>query len=419
MTSTAAVAKAPRFGQYRNRPGALERACREKVMLALESIEFGRLTVSDAHGVCEFGTRTADCDLDAHVVIRDANAYVQVALGGSVGAGESYAEGHWSCDDLLTLLRILVRNDGAEQALDAKPSWTRSLLTGLFQRSRRNTVQGSRNNIAKHYDLGNDFYRLWLDETMTYSCAIFSNGEDLSHAQLRKYEAIAETLELSDRDSVLEIGCGWGGFALYAAQVYGCHVTATTISREQYRTATLRVREAGLGDRINVLFQDYRELRGSFDKIVSIEMFEAVGHEFQSQFFAICRNLLRAQGHMLLQTITIAEDRYEDARKRTDFIQRYIFPGGALPSDNSLANAIARTEGLCLLGRREIGSHYATTLKIWRERFAGARKAVADLGFEERFVRMWEFYLSYCEAGFRERSIGTVQALIERSACPR
>jgi len=341
-------------------------------------------------------------------------------MRGGVGAGESWMDGRWDCDDLTSLARILLRNEGALAALHGPFSKLGMAALRHFQRRRRNTVGGSRRNIAAHYDLGNEFYRLWLDDTLTYSCAIHRDDDrELADAQNRKYETIAQQLRLSDQDSVLEVGCGWGGFAMFAAARYGCHVTATTISREQYRVARERVRKAGLGDRVDVVLEDYRKLTGKYDKIVSIEMFEAVGHDYHHAYLSLCAERLRSGGLMLLQTITIAEDRYDAARRRTDFIQRYIFPGGALPSDRSLAETVEDVEGLKLLRTREIGSHYAQTLKQWRERFAEVKGSVVRLGFDERFVRMWNFYFCYCEAGFHERSIGTVQALIERMPATR
>ncbi len=420
MSSSVALTRELRFRDPRGLEGFFARSCRELVLKAFDTIIVGRITLRDSHGTYEFGTAKPGCDLHARVVVFDPKSYVQVALRGGVGAGESWMEDRWACDDLTALARILLRNEGALKALHGPLSKLGMSALKHFQRLRRNTVNGSRRNIAAHYDLGNEFYRLWLDDTLTYSCGIFADhDQNLQNAQHRKYDAIAEQLQLSDQDSVLEIGCGWGGFAVFVAESYGCHVTATTISREQYRVARERVRKAGLGDRVEVLLQDYRKVDGKFDKVVSIEMFEAVGHEYHNAFFTLCAERMRIGGRMLLQTITIEEDRYKAARHRTDFIQRYIFPGGALPSDRSLAQAVSRVHGLSLIASNEIGPHYATTLRQWRERFAAVKDAVTQMGFDERFMRMWDFYLCYCEAGFHERSIGTVQALIERTSSTR
>jgi cyclopropane-fatty-acyl-phospholipid synthase len=390
------------------------------VFRAFERIEAGRISLRDADGLHEFGDPHAPASLHARVTVFDPSIYMELATRGDMGAGEGWVDGTWTCDDLAVLCRIMLRNEAAMQRLEGHLGLVGALLLRVYHRLRRNSIRGSRDNIGTHYDLGNDFYRLWLDDTMTYSCAVFGNTEvtdddTLETAQSRKYAKIARALKLEPGDSVLEIGCGWGGFALHAAKHYGCHVTATTISQSQYRHVVERVRQEGLGDCIEVLREDYRILSGQYDKLVSIEMFEAVGHEFQDKFFEVCAARLKPGGHMLLQTITIAEDRYEQARRRVDFIQRYIFPGGALPSDSSLAACVKRNGSLALRASAEIGAHYAATLAIWRKRFLAVREGVLQLGFDERFLRMWEFYLCYCQTGFEERSIGTVQVLIERS----
>ncbi|HSW51639.1 MAG TPA: cyclopropane-fatty-acyl-phospholipid synthase family protein, partial [Sulfuricaulis sp.] len=285
----------------------------------------------------------------------------------------------------------------------------------LFHWMNRNSRTGSRRNIAAHYDLGNEFFRLMLDETLMYSSAVFERPDmTLAEAQRARLDRICRKLALGPRDHVLEIGTGWGGFALHAATHYGCRVTTTTISREQYALAQERIAQAGLSDRVTVLLEDYRDLRGEYDKLVSIEMIEAVGHEYYETFFARCSALLKPDGLMLLQAITIADQRYEAARKSVDFIQRYIFPGSCIPSVSVMAQAVARATDMKLLHLEDIGPHYATTLRHWRERLYANADAVRQLDLSEEFLRMWEFYLCYCEGGFAERALGDVQLLLAK-----
>jgi cyclopropane-fatty-acyl-phospholipid synthase len=293
--------------------------------------------------------------------------------------------------------------------------WLVKPLQLLRRYLHRNTLQGSRRNIEAHYDLGNELFELFLDKTMMYSCGIFHRPEaSLQAASEAKLERICRKLQLKPSDHVLEIGTGWGGFALYAAQHYGCRVTTTTISKQQYDYAKQRVKAAGLEDRITLLFDDYRDLNGSYDKLVSIEMIEAIGHQYFDTYFRKCSELLKPDGMMLLQSITIADQRYRQARKSIDFIQRYIFPGGCLPSVAVLGDSIARRTDMRIFHLEDIGPHYATTLQHWRKRFHAQADKVRQLGYPERFIRMWEYYLCYCEAGFRQQSIGTVQLLLTK-----
>lgn len=397
-----------------------ERWLRRAVFQRLKRLTQGCVTVADADGVCEFGQISADCPLRATVIIHDGNAYRRLALRGSIGVGEGYMEGEWSCDDLPTLVRIFVLNQDA--LLGLEKGLTR-LMTPLFQRlyaRRDNTPRGSRANIAAHYDLGNEFYRLFLDETLMYSAAIFPTPDaGLREASIAKLDRICRKLELQPDDHLLEIGSGWGGFALHAAQHYGCRVTTTTISREQYRLACERVREAGLEDRVTVLCQDYRELRGSFDKLASIEMIEAVGERHLETYFRTCAQLLKPCGMMLLQAITVADQKYDQYRREVDFIRHYIFPGGFLPSLTAIAETLTRATDLRVFHLEDIGAHYATTLRHWRERFLANLDRVRALGFPDTFIRMWDYYLCYCEGGFRERAIGTVQLLMTKPLCRR
>ncbi len=397
-----------------------ERWLRGAVFQRLKKLARGCVAVVDADGAHEFGRVSADCPLRATVTIHDPNAYRLLALRGSIGVGEGYMAGEWSCDDLPSLVRIFVLNQDALLGLEQGLTRLMMPLFRLLYAGRDNNRGGSRANIAAHYDLGNEFYRLFLDDTLMYSSAIFPTPDTgLREASVAKIDRICRKLELQPDDHLLEIGAGWGGFALHAAQHYGCRVTTTTISREQYELARERVREAGLEDRITVLCQDYRDLRGSFDKLVSIEMIEAVGERHLNTYFRACAQLLKPHGMMLLQAITVADQKYEQYRNEVDFIRHYIFPGGFLPSLTAIAETLGKATDLRVFHLEDIGAHYATTLRHWRERFSANLDRVRALGFPDTFIRMWEYYLCYCEGGFRERAIGTVQLLLTKPQCRR
>jgi len=377
----------------------------------LAALEHGLLSVDGE----TYGMRTTRCDLTARVRVHDTSFWADVAYGGSVGAGESYMAGHWSADDLVAALRILAANrelmDGMDKGLAALSAPLRKVLHWAA----RNTRGGSRRNIAAHYDLGNEFFALFLDPTMMYSSAVFERpGMTLEEAQIAKLERICRRLDLKPDERVLEIGTGWGAFALHAASRYGCHVTTTTISEQQYALARERIDAAGLAERITLLKKDYRDLEGRYDKLVSIEMIEAVGHHYFGTFFAKCAALLAPHGRMLLQAITIADQRYESARKGVDFIKRYIFPGCCIPSVTALLNAATRASDLRLVHLDDIGADYAITLRRWRENLLANVHAVRGLGHSAEFIRMWEFYFAYCEAGFAERALGDVHAVFGR-----
>jgi cyclopropane-fatty-acyl-phospholipid synthase len=400
----------------------LERALRARLIAQLGALRDCQLRLIDADVDVVLGTPADDAELTLHatVRVRDPAFYREVALNGSVGAGESYMEQHWDCSDLVALVRILVRNrdllDALEGGLARFGGWAMRALHAM----QRNTRGGSRRNIAAHYDLGNDLFALFLDDSMMYSSAIFATPDEPLHvAQERKLERICRKLDLSPRDRVIEIGSGWGGFALHAAGRHGCHVTTTTISREQFELASRRVQQAGLGDRITVLLRDYRDLDGEFDKLVSIEMIEAIGHHYLDTFFGKCASLLHEAGMALVQAITIEDHRYAQALRAVDFIKRYIFPGSFIPSVSAMQGALARASDLRLFHLEDIGPSYALTLRHWRQRFLARREAVRELGYPERFVRMWEFYLCYCEGGFLERATGDVQMLLTRPRCRR
>ncbi len=393
-----------------SRPPALQTFARRICLRLLANIQVGSLVLHDGGEAFHFGTTDDPAQPHAEVHVLDRGLYRSMLAGGSIASGEAYMQGMWTSPNLVAVMRLFSANLPTLELLEARQSWLVRLGLKLSHALKRNTHSGSRKNISAHYDLGNDFFSLFLDPTMMYSAALFqTDGTGLDEASVAKLDELCRQLELDSGDHLLEIGTGWGGLAIHAAGNYGCRVTTTTISREQYEHARARVREAGLEDRVTVLCEDYRKLEGSFDKLVSVEMIEAVGHEFYSSYFSRCSQLLKPNGKMVIQAITIADQRYAAARKSVDFIQRYIFPGGSLPSVAVIADHLARDTDLQMVHLRDITRDYALTLAHWRERFLAAQATVRQLGFDQTFVRMWEFYLAYCEGGFRERIIGTVQ----------
>ncbi len=392
------------------------RFARNALAYKLEKIVYGKITLIDPFGEQTFGALNDTCDLHAHVRVRDMNFYADILWGGSIGAAESYMRDEWSCHDLTTLMRIMVLN---MKVLDEMEVGLAS-FTGVIQRIghafRRNTLRGSRKNIAEHYDLSNELFQTFLDPTMMYSSAIFESPEmSLEDASLNKLNRICQKLDLQPTDHLLEIGTGWGGFALFAAQHYGCQVTTITISKNQFELAQQRVEQAGLSDQIHVLLEDYRNMEGgSFDKLVSIEMIEAVGANYYHDYFRQCSRLLKPEGMMLIQAITIDDRQYDIARRSVDFIQRYIFPGGCLPAISTITSVMKKSTDLRLYHMEDIGPHYAETLKRWRDTFFENIETVRKLGYGDEFIRMWEYYLCYCEGGFAERSIGCMQLLFTK-----
>ncbi len=388
------------------RPNLLGSLARRLVLDRLALLSEGGLTLREGGETMHFGSRTTGPN--AVIDVLSPAFYADIAYGGSVGAGESYMLGHWRADDLTTALTVMLRNRAAMDAMETGLAQLAAPIRVAAHWLHRNTRAGSRRNISAHYDLGNDFFRLFLDETMMYSCALFDRpGMSLAEASTAKLDLICRKLELGPQDHVVEIGTGWGGFAMHAARRYGCRVTTTTISPSQFELATARIREAGLADRITVVMKDYRDLEGTYDKLVSIEMIEAIGHQYFETFFRKCRSLLRDGGRMLIQSITIDDRHYERARDEVDFIKRYIFPGCCIPSVGSLTAASVRA-GLRMEHLEDIGPHYATTLARWRENFFARLDDVRGLGYPDTFIRMWEFYLCYCEAGFAERALGDI-----------
>ncbi len=389
---------------------------RSLVHAQLRGLQRGQLTIIDGTATERFGASASDLE---PVVLRvcDWRFYRHVVFGGSLGVAKSYLNGGWECNNLANLMRLFARNNETATALNGAAAWLAQQIARAWHWSRRNTRAGSRKNIAAHYDLGNDFYALFLDPTMTYSSAVFEPaGISLEQAQTEKYDRICRKLQLVPADHLVEIGCGWGGFAIHAARRYGCRVTATTISQRQLALARQRVVAAGLADRVQLLQTDYRDLHGQYDKLASIEMIEAVGYEHLNRYFETCSRLLRPQGLMALQAITIPDQRFARYRRSVDFIQRYVFPGGFLPSLGAIQRAVGKQTDLRMVHCEDFAGHYAETLRIWSARFEQRLAEVRQLGLPERFIRLWRYYLAYCEAGFRERMIGLAQFMFAKPA---
>jgi cyclopropane-fatty-acyl-phospholipid synthase len=392
----------------------LARTYRRQVLKLIESLDDARIEWHEAGEV-----RVLECAKPARfrfrIDILDPAFYRKVALGGSVGAGESYMDGDWRVDDLTQVIQTLVHN---RDALDAMEGGLASLavpVLKLFERMRRNTREGSKRNILAHYDLGDRLFSRFLDPTMMYSSAVFEHEDQtLDEAAVAKLDRICRKLDLGPGDHLLEIGTGWGGLAIHAARTTGCRVTTTTISDNQYAHAKQAVVAAGLDDRITVLDCDYRDLDGTYDKLVSVEMVEAVGHQFLDQYIQKCASLLKPDGLFLMQAILIEDHRYLQARDSVDFIKRHVFPGSFIPSVGAITESAARGTDLKLSHFEEFGDSYARTLQVWRERFLARWDELSSLGYSEEFRRLWEFYLCYCEGGFRERSISVGQFVYAR-----
>jgi cyclopropane-fatty-acyl-phospholipid synthase len=381
----------------------------------LGALESGQIRLIEEQGEHRFGGREPGCELVATIVVEHPQFFADAAFGGTVGAAEAYIRGLWRCDDLTALVRILVRNREVLQGLEGPWASLNRPLQRLLHLLNRNSRAGSVRNIAAHYDLGNELYELMLDESMAYSCGIFEREDATLHeAQIAKFDAVCRKLALGPRDHLLEIGTGWGGLAIHAATRYGCRVTTTTISHEQHVYARDKIAALGLNERITLLLEDYRDLTGRFDKLVSIEMIEAVGADHQDEYFARASELLQPNGAMLIQAITLQDQLYENALRTVDFIQRYVFPGSFIPSVSAMADAIRRATDMKIVQLEDIGPHYARTLREWRRRFHASQGRVRQLGFPDSFVRLWEFYLCYCEGGFAERQLGDVQMLLAK-----
>ena len=397
-------------------PTIFDRSCMNLVINLFNKIETGGLTFYLPDGSARyFGDKNSP--LQAQMTIHDYRFFKDAVLGGDVGLGEAYMKGFWDTDDIPALFSVLIKNRQALANGNMTTAWLVRQKDRLMHALRANTLIGSRRNIGEHYDLSNDFFQTFLDPTMLYSCGLYRGESDTCEdAQRRKLQSIIDKARIESTDHVLEIGCGWGGFAMEAVKQTGCRVTGITVSEEQYQLAQERVLKAGLQDKITILFKDYRHVAGLFDKIVSIEMLEAVGHKYLGTFFTACDKLLKPAGRLVIQVITIPDQSYENYRRNTDWIQKYIFPGGHLPSVTALSQVVTRNTSLLMEQLEDIGTNYARTLKDWRESFTRNLSKINSLGFDEIFQRKWIYYLAMCEAGFRERAIGDIQVVFRKPA---
>ena len=396
-------------------PGLLENWARGVIIDRLQTLSWGRITLQEEEHLQTYGGKDSESAPHVTITVHDSRFYIKLLFGGNVGAAEAYMLDYWSCDNLPALIRIMVRNLTLVSRMEKGWAWLTMPALRFYHWLRRNTRAGSKWNIYAHYDLGNEFYSSFLDETMTYSCGIFSNtNSTLKQASIEKYDRICRKLELKSEDHVIEVGGGWGGFAIHAAMYYGCKVTSTTISREQYDWALKQVRELGLSEKVQILLKDYRDVNGVYDKLVSIEMIEAVGHQYLGRFLQCCSKLLKPDGLMALQAITITEQYYKQHIRTVDFIKRYIFPGSCLVAVTPLCNAVSKFTDLVPIHLEDITPHYAETLRWWRKGFNKNLERIKSLGFDEPFVRMWEYYLSYCEGAFEEHYIGDIQMVFAR-----
>jgi cyclopropane-fatty-acyl-phospholipid synthase len=378
----------------------------------ISHIQYGQIVLLDGEQAEVFGD---DDRMSVHITVLDQRFYARVLLGGSIGAGEAYVENFWKVDDLTMLVQIMARNMTLLDKLEQKFFWVYQPFRILKHKLNHNSKVGSKKNIISHYDLGNEMYRSFLDPTMMYSSAMYpSKTSSLEDASIHKLETICNKLDLQPSDKVIEIGSGWCGFAIYAAGKYNCHVTTVTISDAQYQEGKKRIEAAGLSEKITLLKQDYRDLTGQYDKLVSIEMIEAVGHRYHPQFFSKCNDLLKTNGIMLLQAITIRDQVYEQYVKNVDFIQRHIFPGGCLPSNNRMFQLLSSETDMVVRQLDDFGFDYARTLSDWRYKFNQSFSGLMNKGYDERFKRLWNFYLAYCEGGFLERAISVVHLVAAR-----
>ena len=405
---------------------SLNALARKTVLGKFESLTGGRIKVNDGRDGTTFG-KLDDDQLQVTVAVSNPAFYRKLLVGGTIGSAESYIDNDWGCDNLTDLIRIMIRNMESVTKMEKRWSRVRSAFHRFRHLARKNTVEGSRRNIHEHYDLGNEFYQLFLDPTLNYSAGIFNESvgdqffpdakSPMHAASLVKMRHICERLQLQPGQHVVEIGTGWGALAIHMAQHYGVYVTTTTISQEQYQHAAAAVKAKGLEDRVTVLQKDYRELEGKFDRLVSVEMIEAVGHQFLDTYFAKCDSLLKEDGAMLIQAIAISEQNYDAYRKGVDFIRAYVFPGGCLPSVSSINKSVGRSTAMRMIGLEDISQDYAKTLRHWRIAFMRRLPEVRQLGFDDAFIRLWHFYLCYCEAAFAERRCNSLQVVFAKNKC--
>ncbi|MCE9607072.1 MAG: cyclopropane-fatty-acyl-phospholipid synthase family protein [Planctomycetia bacterium] len=406
--------------KHRNSPAPaawLDRLARRLLLDRMKNFDRGELVLQEDGTTTGCGRRDG---LHATLRVHQPRFFRSAVFGGTLGIAESYLRGDWDCDDLTSLFRISLRNFEASERLDGASTRLARLAHRIVHWLRDNSPTGSRRNIAAHYDLGNDFYRLWLDDTLAYSGAVFTTPDaDLAAASQEKFDRVCRKLDLAPEDHLLEIGSGWGGFALHAAENYGCRITTTTISEQQFATARERFERSTVGDRIELLLRDYRELNGRFDKLASIEMIEAVGYHRFDDYFRRCSELLRPDGTFVIQAIVMPERGYARYLKSVDFIQRHVFPGGCLPTVTAMLASIGRTGDLRFVHGEDFAPHYAETLRRWRRSFQAKLDEVRRLGYPEEFIRLWNYYLCYCEASFEERYVGVVQLQFDKPECRR
>ena len=380
----------------------------------LSHLNVGCISVVD--GADKFSFGDPGSELQVNVQVHSQEFYVMTGSGGAMGIAEAYILGYWTSDDVVMLMRIILKNRSILLSLNDGFAKILSPINKLIHRSRQNTLKGSKENILAHYDLSNDFYKLWLDPTMTYSCAYFKDtNTTLEDASIEKLDRMCRKLKLSEKDNILEVGTGWGSFSIHAEKNYGCSITTTTISDAQYEYAKARVLEEGLESKINVINKDYRKLDGQYDKIVSIEMIEAVGYEYISEYFRKLSSLLKPDGLMALQGITYNDQNFDTYKDSVDFIKKYIFPGSCLISISQIIDVIKNKTDLSMIDMEDITRHYAETLNRWRKNFMSVLPEVKEMGYSKAFINMWEFYFLYCEAGFLERNIGDVQMVFAKS----
>jgi len=401
---------------------ALNNVYQNIVLKLLEKMQHGKLRLSIKNGA-EYSFGQGD-GTSADIRVNDENFFKRIVLYGDIGFGESYMLNEWETSNLTNVISFLLGNMKYIPTLSgARKTFSPVNLLKLINRIQHvlnpNSLKGAKQNISKHYDLSNEFFSQFLDRTMTYSCALFKDPDDtLEDAQIRKYDSLCKSTKLSKDDHVLEIGCGWGGFAIHAAKNYGCKVTGITISKKQYDLARERVRAAGLEDKVNIVFEDYRKVKGEFDKVISIEMIEAVGHRYFKTYFDKINKILKPNGVLGLQAIIIPDSRYSEYRKSVDWLQKHIFPGGLLPSIAKINESLNASGNLNLYSLKEMGLSYARTLKNWYDNFQSNLGTVRALGFDDVFIRKWEYYLCFCEASFLQRNINVVQMVYARPNNP-
>jgi cyclopropane-fatty-acyl-phospholipid synthase len=404
---------------FLEQPLIIDKVARKIIFSHFNRIKEGEITLIDNSVHITFGKITANFPVKATIKVQNSRMYLDIVAKGLNGSADAFIKGWWTCDNLTNLVRIFTRNRDAANQFESGIANLAIWIMKLSHSCRRNNLKESLRNIHAHYDLGNDFFSTFLDDTRMYSCAIFSKPKiSLHEASITKIDRICKKLNLSPADHLLEIGTGWGGFALHAAKKYGCRVTSTTISNEQFIFTKDLIKENGLQDQVTILKKDFRQLDGQFDKLVSIEMIEAVGYKLYKTFFQKCSQLLKPEGLLVIQAITITDNLFDESKDFIDFIKQYIFPGSCIPSITALCTA-ATSSDIKLFHLEDITPHYARTLKEWRVNFLKNKKQVNDLGFTNAFIRMWLFYLCYCEGGFIERQIGNVQMVFTKPLCRR